>query len=126
MIRIEETKNEYLLFIPSAQKERARGIQGRKWDPQRICWVYPRNIRMYHALVAEFVDDLTPESSFSSPQSLPRQEKIEDQETTELRNTIERIDQTLSELLNFLDHTDNERANILIKQERDSISQSRI
>lgn len=119
MIRIEETKNEYLLFIPSAQKERARGIQGRKWDPQRICWVYPRNVRMYHALIAEFVDDLTPESSFSSPQPLPRQEKIEDQETTELRHTIERIDQTLSELLNFLDHTDNERTNILIKQERE-------
>ena len=119
MIRIEETKNEYLLFIPSAQKERARGIQGRKWDPQRVCWVYPRNVRIYHALVAEFGDDLTPESSFSPPQSLPRQEKIEDQETIELRNNIERIDQTLSELLNFLDHADNERANILIKQERD-------
>lgn len=119
MIRIEETKNEYLLFIPSAQKERARGIQGRKWDPQRVCWVYPRNIRMYHALVAEFGDDLTPESSFSSPQSFPKKEKIEDQETTELRNNIERIDQTLLELLTFLDHADNERANILIKQERD-------
>ena len=119
MIRIEETKNEYLLFIPSAQKERARGIQGRKWDPQRVCWVYPRNVRMYHALIAEFGDDLTPESSFTTPQSFSRQEKNDDQETTELRNNIERIDQTLSELLTFLSHADNERANMLMKQERD-------
>ncbi len=119
MIRIEETKNEYLLFIPPDQKERARGIQGRKWDKQRLCWVYPRNVRMYNALVSEFGDDLTPDSSFTSPQSFPRSERSDDQETKEFRNSIEKIEQTLSELLKFLSHADNKRANILMSQDRE-------
>ena len=117
MIRIQETKNEYLLFIPAAQKERARGIQGRRWDPQRVCWVYPRNTRMYHTLVAEFGDDLTSESSFTSPQTIPGQDRSNDQDATELQQNIERIDQTLSELLKFLDQADNERAEILLRQQ---------
>lgn len=125
MIRIKETKNEYLLSIPPDQKERARGIQGRKWDPQRRCWVYPRTVRMYNALVAEFGDDLTPESSFKSPErysqvvfSSLRDKKIEDQEAAELQKNVERIDQSLSELLKFL-NTDNKSADILMRQERD-------
>ena len=126
MIWIRETKNEYLLYIPPVQKERARGIQGRKWDPQRRCWVYPRTVRMYNALVAEFGDDLTPESSsFKSPEVYSqvaspslREKKTEDQEATELQKNIERIDQSLSELLKFL-NTDNKSADILMRQERD-------
>lgn len=119
MIRIRETKNEYLLFIPPDQKERARGIQGRKWDKQRVCWVYPRNVRMYNALVSEFGDDLTPDSLFTSPQSFPRTERSDDQETKEFRNSIERIEQTLLELLKFLNHADNEGADILVRQDRE-------
>ena len=125
MIRIKETKNEYLLFIPPDQKERARGIQGRKWDPQRRCWVYPRTVRMYNALVAEFGDDLTPESSFKSPEVYSQvvspflqEKKPEDQEDAVLQKNIERIDQSLSGLLKFL-NTDNKRADILMRQERD-------
>lgn len=125
MIWIRETKNEYLLYIPPAQKERARGIQGRKWDPQRRCWVYPRTVRMYNALVAEFGDDLTPKSSFTSPEvysqvvsPISSRKKTEDQEAAELRKNVERIDQSLSELLKFL-NTDNKSADILMKQERD-------
>ncbi len=125
MIKIKEMENEYLLSIPPDQKERARGIQGRKWDPQRRCWVYPRTIRMYNALVAEFGDDLTPESSFTSPEGYSpvvspflQAKKTEDQEAAELRKNVERIDQSLSELLKFL-NTDNKRADILMRQERD-------
>ena len=125
MIRIQETKNQYLLSIPIDQKERARGIQGRVWDPQRRCWIYPRTVRMYNALVAEFGDDLTPESSFTSPEGYSpvvspflQAKKTEDQEATELRKNVERIDQSLSELLKFL-NTDNKRADILMRQEKD-------
>lgn len=32
-IVIKETKDEYLLTIPAAQKERAKGIESRRWDP---------------------------------------------------------------------------------------------
>lgn len=117
MIRIRETKNEYLLSIPAAQKERARGIQGRRWDPQRVCWVYPRNTRMYHALIAEFGDDLTSESSFTPPQTIPGQDRSKEQDAAGLQQNIERIDQTLSELLKFLDQADNERAEILLRQQ---------
>lgn len=123
MIRIKETKNQYLLFIPPDQKERARGIQGRMWNPQRRCWIYPRTVRMYNALVAEFGDDLTPESSFTSPEGYSpvvspflQAKKTEDQEAAEIRKNVERIDQSLSELLKFL-NTDNKRADILMRQE---------
>ena len=71
MIRLIETNNEYLLFIPAAQKERAKGIQGRRWDPQRVCWVYPRTNRVYHALVLEFGDDSDPRVYVYSPYFLP-------------------------------------------------------
>ena len=125
MIRIQETKNQYLLSIPIDQKERARGIQGRVWNPQRRCWVYPRTVRMYNALVAEFGDDLTPESSFTSPEGYSpvvspflQAKETEDQEAAELRKNVERIDQSLSELLKFL-NTDNKRADILMSQEKD-------
>ena len=122
MIRIQETKTEYLLSIPPAQKERAKGIQGRIWDRQRRCWVYQRNTRMYHALVAEFGDDLTSESSFTPPQTIPGQDRSNDQDATELQQNIERIDQTLSELRRFLSQADSERAEILMKQEKDILS----
>jgi myosin heavy subunit len=58
MIDLKQTDTEYLLFIPPAQKERARAIDGRRWDPDRKCWVYPRTVRMFDALIAEFGDDL--------------------------------------------------------------------
>lgn len=118
MIRIQEAETEYLLFIPAAQRERAKGIQGRSWDPQRVCWVYPRTTRVYHALVAEFGDDLTSKSKFTSPPSFRRREENENQDTARLQERIEGIDKTLSELLGFLNHTDKERTNVLMRQER--------
>jgi hypothetical protein len=90
-ISIEETQNEYLLYIPPNQKERARGIEGRRWDPKRRSWVYPRNVRMYNALVAEFGNDLTSSSSFTSPQfshEKERREKV-DEEKVELQSDKE-------------------------------------
>lgn len=114
-ISIKETEKEYLLFIPPNQKERARGIEGRRWDVKRRCWVYPRNIRMYNALVAEFGDDLTLSSSFTRPQSPGEQERKEreDKEKEELRKEISRVHQTLSELLSS--RTDGEHIDVLEK-----------
>ncbi len=57
-IDIAATDSELLLFIPASQKERAKAIDGRRWDPDRKCWVYPKTGRVYDALVAEFGDDL--------------------------------------------------------------------
>lgn len=58
MIDLRETENELLHFIPAPQKDRARAIQGFRWNPNRRCWVYPKTPHVYDALVAEFRDDL--------------------------------------------------------------------
>ncbi len=55
---LEETDSEYLLCIHYTEKSRARGIQRWHWDGNRKCWVYPKNQRSYHALLAEFGDEL--------------------------------------------------------------------
>lgn len=91
-ISIKQTENEYLLYIPPYQKERAKEIEGRRWDPERRCWVYPRNGRMYHALVSEFGDDLTPSSVFTAPQ-LPHETESrakEEEKQAEPRSNNER------------------------------------
>ena len=98
-IKISETETEYLLFIPIYQKERAKGINGRTWDPERKCWVYPRNIRMYKALIEEFADDLTLSSSFTPPQSFDEREtQKEEEQKSELQKEIVHLRQTLSEI----------------------------
>ncbi|MBN2566266.1 MAG: hypothetical protein JXB46_11205 [Candidatus Eisenbacteria bacterium] len=53
-----ETDSELLLTIPASQKERAKRIEGRRWDPDRVCWVYPKTQRVFDAIIAEFGDDL--------------------------------------------------------------------
>ena len=122
-IVITQTKNEYLLAISAAQKERAKGIENRRWDPQRKRWVYPRSARIYSALVAEFGDDLTQSSLFTPPESLRElvKPKKEERERAELQGDARRIDQTLSNLLetfsNFLKDTDDDRANMLMNKE---------
>jgi hypothetical protein len=98
-IKISETETEYLLFIPIYQKDRAKGINGRTWDPERKCWVYPRNIRMYKALIEEFADDLTLSSSFTPPQSFDEREtQKEEEQKSELQKEIVHLRQTLSEI----------------------------
>ena len=72
-IVITETEDEYLLRIPQEQKERAKSIEPRpkRWDRDRVRWVYSRNMRTYNALISEFGDDLTSSSTFSPPEVLP-------------------------------------------------------
>lgn len=55
---IEETDTEYRLRIPYDHKDRAKSIEGYRWNKDLTCWVYPRNNRIYDALIAEFGDDL--------------------------------------------------------------------
>ena len=98
-IKISETETEYLLFIPYGQRERAKGITGRRWDFERQCWIYPRNIRMYNALIGEFADDLTPSSSFTLPPTLDKREvQKEDEQKSEFQKEIARLRKTLSDI----------------------------
>lgn len=57
-VQLRESDTEFLLFIHASQKERAKGIDGRRWDTERRCWVYPKTARVYDAIVAEFGDDM--------------------------------------------------------------------
>lgn len=57
--RLSETDTELLLFIHPSQKERAKSIDGRRWDPQRRGWIYPKTRRAYDAIIAEFGDELS-------------------------------------------------------------------
>jgi chromosome segregation ATPase len=57
-VQLQETASEFLLFIHASQKERAKAIDGRRWDTERRCWVYPKTARVYDAIVAEFGDDM--------------------------------------------------------------------
>ena len=128
-IAIRETPNEYLLYIPASQKDRARGIPERRWDPERGCWVYPRSFRMYNLLVSEFGDDLTPASDFSVPEAVPRisppDRELATREPTldakNIRDGINRIDQNLVELLEsfsrFLSDPDSQGATVVVERE---------
>lgn len=85
-IKIIETPTEYLLSIPPKQRDRAKNIRN-DWDGVRRCWVYPRNIDMYYALIREFADDLTSSSSFTNPQD--DEQKWQSQEEIDyLRDTL--------------------------------------
>lgn len=58
VVRLEESDSELLLFVPFVDRERAKKVDGRRWDPQRKCWVYPKSPRTFDALVGEFGDEL--------------------------------------------------------------------
>lgn len=68
MIVIQGNADEYLLSIPAAQKERAKGIPGRRWDIERKVWKFKRTQEAYDALIAEFGDDLA-EITITRPSS---------------------------------------------------------
>jgi hypothetical protein len=59
-VELRESDGEMLLFIHASQKERAKRIDGRRWDPGRCCWVYPKTANCYDAIIGEFGDDMTP------------------------------------------------------------------
>lgn len=95
MIDIRQTETEYLLFIPPAQKERARAINGRSWDTERKCWTYPRTNRMYDVLIAEFGDDLQA-ISITRP-SLPSEQKGQSLSSSAATQALQTENQGLKE-----------------------------
>lgn len=56
--RLAESNSAYLLWVPFAEKERAKQIEGYRWDGQQKCWVFPKTQRAYDAIVSEFGDEL--------------------------------------------------------------------
>jgi hypothetical protein len=66
-VSITETAEHYLLKINASQKDRAKAISGYRWDPEAVCWVYPRTARNYDALIAEFGDDIVGNLKITRP-----------------------------------------------------------
>jgi DNA repair exonuclease SbcCD ATPase subunit len=95
-VQLQETDSEFLLFIHAAQKERAKAIDGRLWDTERRCWVYPKTARVYDAIIAEFGDDMI-ECTVRRPslQSASAQTASLQEENASLRSELGKIHKTL-------------------------------
>jgi len=82
MIRLNESDTEFFLYVPFQQKELAKGIDGRRWDPDRRCWAFPKTARVFDAIVGEFGDDLgtitvtRPDASLKKPTPDPESENV--------------------------------------------------
>lgn len=79
-VRITQTDKEYILRIHYSEKDRAKAIKGYRWDINLKSWIYPRTLRSYEALIAEFGDDLinleiTPPEIAIVPVSIERPHK---------------------------------------------------
>ena len=105
MIRIQETENEYLLYIPAAQRHRAKKIRPREWDWQRVCWVYPRSGHIFKSLMEEFGSDSTAEISIGIPQSSDEQRR-DVEKNSEIQSLRGRLAQ-LQARIEFLTDSDN-------------------
>lgn len=56
-IEVTETDEDYEVKIAPGEKERAKKIPGRRWDPQRTRWVFPKTTACYRLLRREFQRD---------------------------------------------------------------------
>lgn len=88
MIRVEATENEYLVYIPASQRERAKRIRPREWDSRRVCWVYPQDRDIFSALQAEFGND--PAAAFAISQPRPAVGRGKEQKQAHELQTLER------------------------------------
>jgi len=112
MIEIKETAFEYLLFVPYAQRDRAKGIAGRAWDPGRICWKYPKTSQVHDALIAEFGDDLA--SVSISPPRARTSQSPRPQSESENKNLHQQLShiQKMLELVSKTSAEGNEASNL--------------
>lgn len=94
MIRLNESDTEFFLYVPYQHKDRAKGIDGRRWDPERGCWAYPKTPRVFDAIVGEFGDELNT-LSVARPQPVPETTPGLEAENTTLRGELSEIKETL-------------------------------
>jgi hypothetical protein len=96
MIVIKETETNYLLSIPITQKERAKKIMPRRWDPQQSVWVYPKTKKIYDELIAEFGEDnLQIMAQKPKENANPVASAHQQAENEQLKNELQEIKQSL-------------------------------
>ena len=69
---LRESRTEYLLYVPYDLRHQARRIEGRRWDPVRKCWAFPKTPRSLADLRLEFGDALITEPVGSRRKALLR------------------------------------------------------
>jgi len=87
MARLTETATNYLLYIHASQKERAKAINGRRWDPERVCWTYPKTPATYQAIIAEFGEELI--ENTATPPATPPNVSVSSKDLYEKINSLE-------------------------------------
>jgi uncharacterized coiled-coil DUF342 family protein len=101
MIQLKQTATEYLLFIHASQRERAKKIEGRRWDPDRKCWVYPKTEQVLNALLAEFPEIRGTADSRRGSDA---------QSDKELKEQVAQMSETIKTLTELLKERDNKIA----------------
>lgn len=92
--RVVEEDDHYCVYINAKNKNRAKSITGRIWDPALKCWKYPKKLDVYLDLRSEFAND---DFSISPPPSakiklLPTIDQIEKQYFDDLYEEATHLD----------------------------------
>lgn len=117
MIYVTETATEYLVSVPINEKERAKGIQGRKWDPERKVWVYPKTKKVLEELIAEFGDAnsvINVKIPGSEEKSTPR-EAIQQADNIQIQSQLEEIKRQVSQLSTITPTKDNNKETLALQ-----------
>ncbi len=107
-IEVTETEEDYEVKIAPGQKERAKKIPGRRWDPGRTRWVYPKTIPSYRELRKEFkrdaaVFDLREPASKRLPPPAPADSP---REKITVRKRLEDLDEGVKTILSLVDNVE--------------------
>lgn len=117
MIYVTETDTEYLVSIPITEKERAKGIQGRKWDPKRAVWVYPKTRAVLDELLAEFGDANSKIQVVipGNEQKLQPRATAQETEKNELQRQLDEIKKTLNQISSIPATNDTEKGKLVLQ-----------
>ena len=107
-IEVTETEEDYAVKIAPGEKERAKKIPGRRWDPKRTRWVYPKTTACYRALKQEFgrdaaIFELAEPASKRLPPPAPAEAKPGE---ATVRQRLETLDEGVKTLLSIVDNVE--------------------
>jgi len=117
MIVIKETDTNYLLSIPITQKERAKKIVPRTWDPNRSVWVYPKTKKIYEDLIAEFgEDDIQIMVQQPKVNPIPQKSIPQQAENEQLKKDLQEIKQTIQQMATSVQSKEEPKVQELVDQ----------
>ena len=122
-IEVTETKEDYEVKIAPGEKERAKKIPGRRWDPQRTRWVYPKTTACYRRLRREFQRDAAkfdirkppvkptpPPAPVDARQDEPipgeRQDQSKKLSASSVRDRLEGLDESVKTILSIVNNVE--------------------